>query len=44
RARRAEIAAKPGQVWDVLHDGAQRARTLAEETMKEVRAALQLPE
>jgi tryptophanyl-tRNA synthetase len=44
RARRAEIAAKPGQVWDVLHDGAQRARILAEETMKEVRAALQLPE
>ena len=44
RAQRAEIAAKPGQVWDVLHDGAQRARTLAEETMKEVRAALQLPE
>ena len=44
RTRRAEIAAKPGQVWDVLHDGAQRARTLAEETMKEVRAALQLPE
>ncbi len=44
RARRAEIAAKPGQVWDVLHDGAQRARAIAEETMKEVRAALQLPE
>lgn len=44
RAKRAEIAAKPEQVWDVLHDGARRARTLAEATMKEVRAAVQLPE
>jgi tryptophanyl-tRNA synthetase len=44
RARRAEIAANPQQVWDILHDGASRARAIAEETMKEVRAALQLPE
>jgi len=44
RSRRAEFAAKPQQVWDILHDGASRARALAEETMKEVRAALQLPE
>ncbi|MBI3177117.1 MAG: tryptophan--tRNA ligase [Chloroflexi bacterium] len=44
RARRAEFAAKPQQVWDVLHDGASRARAIAEETMKEVRAAVQLPE
>jgi tryptophanyl-tRNA synthetase len=44
RAKRAEFAAKPDQVWDVLHDGAARARAIAEETMKEVRAALQLPE
>ncbi len=43
RAKRAEIASKPEQVWDVLHDGAQRARALAEETMKEVREAVQLP-
>ena len=44
RARRAEFAAKPQQVWDILHDGASRARAIAEETMKEVRAAVQLPE
>ena len=44
RARRAEFAAKPEQVWDILHDGARRARELAEATMKEVRAAVQLPE
>lgn len=44
RARRAEIASKPEQVWDILHDGARRARAIAEITMKEVRAAVQLPE
>jgi tryptophanyl-tRNA synthetase len=44
RARRAEFAAKPEQVWNILHDGARRARTIAEGTMKEVRAAVQLPE
>ena len=44
RANRAEIAAKPGQVWDILHDGAKRARAIAEETMKEVRDAVQLSE
>ena len=43
RARRAEFAAKPDQVWDTLHDGASRARALAEATMQEVRAAVQLP-
>jgi len=44
RTNRAEIAAKPQQVWDILHDGAKRARAIAEETMKEVRGAVQLPE
>ncbi len=44
RAKRAGFAAKPDQVWDILHDGAARARAIAEETMKEVRAAVQLPE
>ena len=43
RARRAEFAAQPEQVWDVLNDGAKRARAIAEQTMVEVRAALQLP-
>ena len=43
RARRAEIGQKPENVWDVLHDGGKRARTIADETMKEVRDAMQLP-
>ena len=43
RARRAGFAAQPEQVWDVLNDGAKRARAIAEQTMVEVRAALQLP-
>ena len=43
RARRAEIGQNPDTVWDVLHDGAKRARVIAEETMVEVRAAMQLP-
>lgn len=43
RARRAEFAAKPGYVQDVLDDGARRACVIAEQTMKEVREAIQLP-
>jgi len=43
RARRAEFATRPGYVQDVLEDGARRARTIAEQTMIEVRAAMQLP-
>lgn len=43
RIKRAEIDTKPHQVWDVLHDGAARARKIAEKTMKEVRKAVQLP-
>ena len=43
RARRAEFASKPGYVQDVLHDGAQRARVIAEKTMEEVREAMALP-
>ncbi len=43
RAKRAEIGANPEQVWDILHAGARRARQIAEKTMKEVRAAVQLP-
>lgn len=44
RAKRAELEKKPDYVNDVLHDGAKRARVIAEQTMKEVRAAVQLPE
>jgi tryptophanyl-tRNA synthetase len=43
RAKRAEFAAKPGYVQDVLNDGARRACVIAEKTMEEVRAAMALP-
>ena len=44
RAKRAEIGQNPQQVWDVLHDGADRARSIAKGVMEEVREALGLPE
>jgi tryptophanyl-tRNA synthetase len=43
RARRNELDQKPDQVWDVLEDGARRARVIAEQTMVEVRQAIGLP-
>jgi tryptophanyl-tRNA synthetase len=43
RARRAQLAACPEDVQDVLKDGAQRARAVAQKTMEEVREAIQLP-
>jgi len=43
RTKRAEIAAQPGLVSAMLADGAARARAIAEKTMQEVRAAVQLP-
>ncbi len=43
RARRADLAARPEYVRAVLADGAARARLIAEKTMEEVRAAVQLP-
>jgi tryptophanyl-tRNA synthetase len=42
RARRAEFDKEPDHVWDVLHDGARRARVIAEQTMLEVRDAVGL--
>lgn len=44
RARRIELAKNPDTVWDILHDGANRARVIAEATMQEVRKAVELPE
>lgn len=44
RERRAEIAQSPDSVWDILHDGAKRARVIAEGVMEEVREAIGLPE
>lgn len=43
RQRREEIAKNPDEVWDVLRDGAKRARQIAEATMVEVRQAIGLP-
>jgi tryptophanyl-tRNA synthetase len=43
RAHRAEIASQPQHVWDVLDDGASRARAIAEKTMEAVRSAIGLP-
>jgi tryptophanyl-tRNA synthetase len=43
RAKRGEIDKNPDTVWDVLHDGARRARAIAEKTMEDVRDAIQLP-
>jgi len=42
RERRAELAAKPEQVWEILHEAAKRARTEAEKTMIKVREAVGL--
>ena len=43
RARRAELAAKPEDIQNILTDGGKRARAIAQQTMAEVREAMQLP-
>jgi tryptophanyl-tRNA synthetase len=43
RERRAQIDQNPGQVFEILEDGARRARSIAEQTMQEVRKAVGLP-
>ncbi|MCC7116972.1 MAG: tryptophan--tRNA ligase [Anaerolineales bacterium] len=43
RAKRAELAAQESYVRDVLNDGAKRAGAIAQQTMLEVREAMQLP-
>jgi tryptophanyl-tRNA synthetase len=43
RSRRLELASNPEHVQTVLADGASRACAIAEKTMEEVRAAVQLP-
>ena len=43
RAKRAEFAENPAAVWAILHDGAQRAKVIAAQTMREVRDAIGLP-
>jgi tryptophanyl-tRNA synthetase len=41
-ARRAEFAARPDTVWDILRAGSQRAREVARATMEDVRRAMQI--
>ena len=43
RARREEISQTPGDVWDVLEDGKQRAQKIASQTLAEVKDAIGLP-
>ena len=43
RARRTEFAEDPDYVWNVLADGAERARAIAQHTIAEVKAAIGLP-
>ena len=43
RERRAELEANPQHVWDVLDDGARRAREIADEVLGDVKAAVGLP-
>jgi tryptophanyl-tRNA synthetase len=43
RQRRLEWAQNPQAVWDILEDGASRARKIAQETMTGVRQAIGLP-
>ncbi|MBK9928146.1 MAG: tryptophan--tRNA ligase [Anaerolineales bacterium] len=43
RAKRSELASKPDYVNDILNDGGKRARVIAQQTMVEVREAMQLP-
>ena len=42
RAKRVELAARPGYVKEVLEDGAKRARVIAQATMQEVRQKMGL--
>ena len=40
REKRSQLAARPNDVWDILHDGDKRAHAIAEATMQEVRKAI----
>ena len=39
RERRAELSRNPQYIWDILHDGADRAQTIASKTIAEVKSA-----
>jgi tryptophanyl-tRNA synthetase len=42
RARRADLAARPERLREILHEGSKKARGIAMETMERVRAAVKL--
>jgi tryptophanyl-tRNA synthetase len=42
RARRASVLSNPSMIRDVLHEGSQKARGIAQETMERVRSAVKL--
>ena len=42
RERRTKFAERPDVIVDILHEGGRRARTVAQATMEEVRAAVNL--
>jgi tryptophanyl-tRNA synthetase len=44
RQKRAEIKQNPQVVWEILYQGAVKARIIAAQTMEEVRTAVGLPE
>jgi hypothetical protein len=43
RARRADFAARPAALREILHAGSARARRLAAETLAEAKAAVGIP-
>ncbi|MPN44086.1 Tryptophan--tRNA ligase [bioreactor metagenome] len=43
REKRAALSQNPAEVWDILQTGAKRASVIAEQTMAEVRKAIDLP-
>ncbi len=43
REVRAELAKDEDKIWDILEDGSQRARKIAQNTIQEVRSAIGLP-
>ena len=43
QARRAELDQNPQQIWEILEDGATRARLIASETLRQAKEAMGLP-
>ncbi len=43
RSRRTELDRHPGEVWDVLNDGARRAQNIAAKTIQDAKEAIGLP-